>query len=163
MRKILKTLLLLSNFLIGSQTNLVAQVCPQKLPIPDKNFLKNVWNSDDAEIKYFKKYIGKTSEPKVLKTFSETKESCKTIHNFKNGIIYQKDICSESGADVIIYFPGYCKAELIKYVEWFFKSERNVWNKEKTIYQPKEEGYAGCYIEIKQYKKGYFIEYYCGC
>ena len=159
----LKKLFLLSYLIVGFQTNLFAQVCPKKLPIPDKAFLKNTNESNDQEVKYFEKYIGKISEPKVLKTFPEDGKRCKTIQSFKNGIVYQIDYCSESGASVVINFPGYCKAELVKYVEWFFKSEWNVWNKEKTHYQPKEDGDAGCYIDIKQNKKGYYIEYYCGC
>lgn len=142
---------------------MVAQTCTKRLPIPDKTFLKNVWNSDYAEIKYFEKYFGKTSKPKVLKVFPESKKNCMTIQSFKNGIVYQKDICSESGTEVIIAFPGYCKAELVKYIEWFFKTDWNVWNKDKTLYQPKEEGDAGCYIQIKQNKKGFYIKYFCGC
>ena len=156
-------ILILAFFGFLSQTKLVAQVCPKKLPIPDKTFLKKVLNSDNPEISYFEKYFGKISEPKVLKTFSESQESCKVIYNFKNGITYQEDVCSESGAHVIIVFPSYCKSELDKYVEWFFNTKGNVWNKNKTLYQPKEDGDAGCYIEIKQNKKGFYIEYYCGC
>ncbi len=145
------------------QIKLVAQICPKKLPIPDKIFLESVKNSDDAEVKYFKKYIGEFSKPKILKRHTETKEACETVQIFKNGIVYKKDECSETGSKVTITFPNYCKAELIKYIEWFFKSDWNVWNKNKTLYQPKEDGDAGCYIELKQNKKEFYIEYYCGC
>ena len=91
MNTALKTLVLLSYLLIGFQTNLFAQVCPKKLPVPDKDFLKSTKESDDQEVKYFEKYIGKISEPKVLKTFPEAGKRCKTIQNFKNGIVYQID------------------------------------------------------------------------
>lgn len=145
------------------QIKLVAQICAKTLPIPNKTFLESVNHSDDVEIKYLEKYIGKISKPKVLKRYTETKEACATVQVFKNGIIYKKDECSEVGSNVTITFPNYCKAEIIKYIEWFFKSDLNVWNKSKTHYQPKEYGDAGCYIEIKQNKKEFYIEYYCGC
>ena len=144
------------------QTKLVAQVCAKKLPIPDKTFFKKVTNSDKVEIEYFNKYFGRISKPKVLKNFTGSKKGCKLIYNFKNGIVYQRDECSESEIEVIIVFPGYCKTELVKYIEWFFKTEWNAWNEEKTRYQPTENGDAGCYIEIKQNKKGFYIQYICG-
>lgn len=142
------------------QNELAAQVCSKKLPIPDKTFFKNATNSDRTEIEYFEKYFGRISKPKVLK--NSTEKECKKIYNFKNGIVYKRDECSETEIEVIIVFPGYCKTELVKYVEWFLKTEWNSWNEEKTRYQPTENGDAGCYIEIKQNKKGFYIKYICG-
>ena len=150
-------------FFIGFQIKLVAQIGSKKLPFPDKTFLKSVNSSEDAEIKYFKKYIGEISKPKVVKKYIESQKACKMVYSFRNEIQYSKDECSEVGSNVTITFPNYSKDELIKYIEWFFKSESNVWNKNKSLYQPKEDGDAGCYIEIKQNKKGFYIDYYCGC
>jgi len=150
-------------FFLGFQIKLVAQIGSNKLPIPDKIFLESVNSSEDAEIIYFKKYIGEISKPKLIKRYIDSQKACKMVYSFRNGIQYTKDECSEVGSIVTITFPNYRKDELIKYIEWFFKSEWNVWNKNKSHYQPKEDGYAGCYIEIKQNKKGFYIEYYCGC
>jgi hypothetical protein len=150
-------------FLLVFQLKLIAQTNSNKLPVPSKTFLESVKFSEDSEIKYFKKYIGESSKPKVIKRYTESKEACKIIYSFNSGIIFTKDQCSEVGANVTITFPKYKKEELIKYIEWFFYSEWNAWNKNKSLYEPKEEGEAGCYIQIKQNKKGYFIEYYCGC
>ena len=159
-----KTLIKLTLFLfLVFQIELVAQENKKKLPVPDKAFLESVKNSENAEIEYFNKYFGKISKPKILKRFTESKDVCKIVYLFKNGIVYTKDECSESGSDVTIIFPNYSKSELTKYVEWFFKSDWNIWNKDKSLYQPKEDGDAGCYIEIKQNKNGYYIKYYCGC
>lgn len=150
-------------FLLGSQLKLAAQVNLNKLPVPSKLFLESVKSSEDSEIQYFKKYFSESSKPKVIKRYTESREACKIIYTFNNGIIYSKDECSEVGVEVTITFPNYSKEELIKYIEWFFNSEWNVWNKSKSLYQPKEEGDAGCYVQIKQNKIGYYIEYYCGC
>ena len=141
-------------------TKSIAQVCSKRLPIPDKRFLENTLNSDKLEIEYFQKYFGQISPPNFLKNFSETK-SCKAEYHFKNGITYQQDKCSESEIAVTITFPGYCKSELVKYVEWFLKTQWNVWNEEKTLYRPIENGSAGCYIEIKQNTKDFQIQYIC--
>jgi len=107
-------------FLLVFQLKLIAQTNSNKLPVPSKTFLESVKFSEDSEIIYFKKYIGESSKPKVIKRYSESKEACKIIYSFKNGIIYSKDECSEVGANVIITFPKYKKEELIKYIEWFF-------------------------------------------
>ena len=160
MKTIFKILLI---FFLGFQIKLVAQIGSKKLPIPDKIFLESVNSSEDAEIIYFKKYIGEISKPKLIKRYIESQKACKMVYSFRNGIQYTKDECSEVSSIVTITFPNYRKDELIKYIEWFFKSEWNVWNKNKSHYQPKEDGDAGCYIEIKQNKKGFYIEYYCGC
>ncbi len=143
------------------QTKLVAQVCAKKLPIPDKTFLNSIKNSDKAEIEYFQKYFDGRSKSKGLKNSTGNNNECKKTYNFKNGIVYKREECSQSEIEVIIFFPGYCKSELVKYVEWFFKTEWNSWNNDKTSYQPTENGDAGCYIEIKQYKKGFYIKYIC--
>ena len=137
------------------QTKLVAQVCSKKLPVPDKTFLNNIKNSDKAEIEYFEKYFGGRANS------TENNNECKKTYNFKNGIVYKREECSKSEIEGFIFFPGYCKSELVKYVEWFFKTEWNSWNNDKTSYQPTENGDAGCYIEIKQYKKGFYIKYIC--
>ena len=160
MQKKIKILVIL---FFGFQIKLSAQIGSKKLPIPDKIFLESINSPGDAEIKYLKKYIGEISMPKVIKRYSESQKACKMIYSFKNGIKYTKDECSEAGSNVKITFPNYSKEELIKYIEWFFKSEWNVWNKNKTLYQPKIDGDAGCYIEIKQNNNEYYIEYYCGC
>ena len=52
---------------IGFQVKLAAQISSKKLPVPDKIFLESVNTSEDAEINYFKKYIGETSKPIIIK------------------------------------------------------------------------------------------------
>jgi hypothetical protein len=75
----------------------------------------------------------------------------------------KRNSCSESGTEVQIIFPNYSKNEVIKFVEWFFKNDYSQWYKSKTIYQPKEDGDAGCYLEIKEFKDKIILKYFCGC
>ncbi|NMH27885.1 hypothetical protein [Flavobacterium silvaticum] len=136
----------------------------KKLPVPDKAFLKSTENSNQVEIDYFTKYIGSASKLKVIRnSYGDTTKPCEMEQRFKNGIVYH-ETCSDSGSDVKITFPSYCKEEIVKFVDWFFLNEFSIWNKSKTTYSPIEDGDAGCYLEIKQDKsKHYFLEYYCGC
>lgn len=137
-----------------SQTN--------KLPIPSNSFLEKVVHESNADEKYFEKYFGKKSERK-LKRYSDSKDICSKIIEFSKGIIYKIDSCSETGDEVEITFPNYSKKDVIQFVEWFFKTEDNIWNKTKTKYQPKEDNVAGCYLEIKELKGKIILSYYCGC
>jgi hypothetical protein len=140
--------------------SLIAQT--NKLPVPTKSFVDKVKYENDSEEKYFEKYIGKKSE-RILKRFSDSKEICSKEYEFKTGIKFKRNSCSEAGTDVEIIFSNYSTNEVIKFVDWFFKTEYNVWNKSKTNYQPKEEGDAGCYLEIKEVKGKIVLSYYCGC
>jgi len=134
-----------------------------KLPKPSGTFLKQSSNNVYSEWEYFKQYLGAIEDSAVLKNFEGTNEPCSWSQSFKTGIIYTHEECMEVGANVSITFPNYQKEELLKYIDWFHKTEDNVWNKEHTQYTPKEEG-AGCYLEIKKNKEGnYVLEYYCGC
>ncbi|MBF4517084.1 hypothetical protein IRZ71_12040 [Flavobacterium sp. ANB] len=133
-----------------------------KLPVPSKSFVEKVRYEDNFEEKYFSKYLGKKEEH-ILKRFSDSKEVCAKEYKFKTGIKLKNNSCSEAGLDVEIVFPNYSKSEVIKFVEWFFKTDDNVWNKLKTKYQPKEDEDAGCYLEIKESKGQTVLSYYCGC
>ncbi|WP_289663840.1 hypothetical protein [Flavobacterium panacagri] len=133
-----------------------------KLPIPTKAFIEKLKNKDNPEEEYFTKYLGKKSE-RILKRFNESKDFCAKEFEFKTGIKLKSDSCSETGSDVEIVFSNYAKSEVIKFVEWFFKTNDNIWNKSKTKYQRKEEGDAGCYFEIRESKNKIILSYYCGC
>jgi hypothetical protein len=133
----------------------------KKLPIPTKSFIEKTKKSEKLD-EYFTKYIGKKSEH-ILKRFSESKEVCAKEFEFKTGIKFKTNSCSEAGVEAEIMFPNYSKKEVIKFVEWFFKNDYNKWNKSKTKYQPKEDGDAGCYLEIKELKGKIILNYYCGC
>lgn len=132
-----------------------------KLPVPTKSFIEKLTNKDNPEKEYFTKYLGKKSE-RILKRFTDSKDVCSKEYEFKTGIKLKSDSCSEVGSDVEIVFPNYAKSEVIKFVEWFFKTNDNSWNESKTKYQPKEQD-AGCYFEIKESKNKIILSYYCGC
>lgn len=132
-----------------------------KLPIPTNSFITKAIKSDDSEILYFTKYIGKKSE-RVLERY-DSKSVCAKEFEFKTGIKYKTNSCNESSIEVEIIFPNYSKNDVIKFVEWFFNDGYNQWNKSKTIYQPKEEGDAGCYFEIKELKGKVILTYSCSC
>jgi hypothetical protein len=133
-----------------------------KLPIPTKSFIEKTKYQDDPGEEYFTKYLGKKSEH-VLKRFSGSKDICAIEIGFNTGIKLKKNLCSESGIEVEIIFPNYSKSDIVKFVEWFFKSDDYKWNKSKTEYQPKADGEAGCYIEIKELKNKIILSYSCGC
>lgn len=132
-----------------------------KLPVPSKSFVEKAKYEDNFEEKYFTKYLGKKSEH-ILKRFIDSKEVCAKECEFKTGIKLKTNSCSEAGLDAEIVFSNYSKNEVIKFVEWFFKTEDNAWNKSKTIYEPKEND-AGCYLEIKEIKGKILLTYFCGC
>ncbi|TGD57859.1 hypothetical protein [Flavobacterium humi] len=132
-----------------------------KLPIPTKSFLSESKKYDNADVEYFTKYLGKGSR-KILKRFDESNEICSSIYTFKNGIVVKNNSCSEAGIETQIIFKGYDKNEVVKFVEWFFKTKDNQWNKSKTKYEPFEND-AGCYFEIKTTKNQIVLHYYCGC
>ncbi|MCO5254493.1 MAG: hypothetical protein M9892_09035 [Bacteroidetes bacterium] len=140
----------------------ITTTCNKLLPKPTDDFLKTNSESDNIEIEYFEKYFGISSEKVISKSF-EDNIPCQWKQKFAEGIVYEYDDCGETGADVQITLPGYCKDELIKFIEWFHHSEENEWNKDKTHYSPKEAN-PGCYMTIKKNQKGnLMIDYYCGC
>ena len=147
-------ILLFSCLSLSGQTN--------KLPIPTKSFIEKALFSDNFEEKYFTKYLGKKSEY-VLKRFSDSKDVCAKEYEFKTGIKLKKNSCSEAGTEAEIIFPKYSKNDVITFIEWFFKNDYSKWNKSKTKYQPKEDGDAGCYIEVKELKDKIIVNYSCGC
>lgn len=150
----LAIILLFTCLTLSAQTN--------KLPIPTKSFIKKAKYQDDSEERYFSKYLGKKSEH-ILKRFSESNDVCAKECEYKTGIKLKRNSCSEAGTEVVIIFPNYSKNDVVKFVEWFFKTEYNVWNKSKTNYQPKEDGDAGCYMKIKELKGKIILSYSCGC
>lgn len=147
-------LLLFSCLTLFGQTN--------KLPIPTKSFIEKARYLGDFEEKYFTKYLGKKSQH-ILKRFNDSNDVCATVYEFKTGIKLKTNSCSEAGNEVEIIFPNYSKNDIIKFVEWFFKNDYSKWNKSKTKYQPKEDGDAGCYLEIKELKSKIILSYSCGC
>lgn len=146
--------ILFNSLTISAQTN--------KLPIPEKSFIEKAKKTDEPEEKYFTKYLGKKSE-RILKRFSDSKDVCAKEYEFKTGIKWKTNSCSEVGIEAEITFPNYSKKDIVSFVEWFFQNEDNKWNKLRTKYQPKEEGDAGCYLEIKELKGKIVLSYYCGC
>lgn len=147
-------ILLLNCFIVSGQTN--------KLPIPTKSFIQKVKYEESPEEQYFTKYLGKKSE-QILKRFSDSNDVCAKAFEFKTGIKLKTNSCSESGIEAEIIFPNYSKNDVVNFVEWFFKDEYSKWNKYKTKYQPKEDGDAGCYLEIKELKGKIILSYSCGC
>ncbi len=133
-----------------------------KLPIPTKAFIEKAKTLEDSEEKYFTKYLGKKSE-KVLQRIGKAKVVCAKECEFKTGIKMKTNTCSEVGIEAEIIFPNYSKNDVVKFVEWFFDDGYNKWNKSKTKYQPKEDGEAGCYMEIKETKGKIILSYSCGC
>ena len=133
-----------------------------KLPIPTKAFIEKAKTLGDSQEKYFTKYLGKISE-KVLKRIGNDKVVCAKEFEFKTGIKMKTNSCSEVSIEVEIIFPNYSKKDVVKFVEWFFNDKYNNWNKSKTKYQPKEDGDAGCYFEIKKLKGKIILIYSCGC
>lgn len=150
----ISAILLLKCLTFFGQTN--------KLPIPTKAFIEKAQLVVDNEEHYFTKYLGKKSEH-VLKKYTDSNEVCAKEYEFKTGIKFNRNSCSESGTEVQIIFPNYSKNEVIKFVDWFFKNDDGQWNKSKTKYQPKEDGDAGCYLEIKEFKDKIILKYSCGC
>ncbi len=153
MKKVLNILLFLISFNLFGQSN--------KLPIPSNSFLKQMKYLEDPELKYLEKHFGKGKQ-NILKRDWESKKICASVYTFNNGIIYKSNNCSESGLENEIKFIGYNKNEIVKFVEWFFKTEYKGWNKSKTIYEPIEND-AGCYFEIIETKKIVVLKYNCGC
>jgi hypothetical protein len=147
-------ILLFSFLTLSGQTN--------KLPIPTKSFIEKAKYLEDTEAIYFAKYLGKKSVH-VLKRFSDSKSVCAKEYEFNTGIKLKTNSCSESGTEVEIIFPNYSKNDVIRFIEWFFKNDFSQWNKSKTIYQPKIDGDAGCYFEIKEFKSKIILSYSCGC
>ncbi|HLN94569.1 MAG TPA: hypothetical protein VK183_02950 [Flavobacterium sp.] len=117
---------------------------------------------EHPEALYFSTYFGKGSEI-VLTRLDESKAVCAKIITYKTSIKLKWDSCSEHGTEVEIVFPNYAKTEIQKFVEWFFTSDTNVWDESKTKYQPKEDGDAGCYLEIIEEDNDVMLRYYCGC
>jgi hypothetical protein len=148
------TVILLFNCLILlGQTN--------KLPIPTNFFIKKAKKSSDTEAQYFTKYLGKKSEH-IIERY-DSKSFCSKEYEFKTGIRYKTNSCNETSIEAEIIFPNYSKIEVVKFVEWFFEDGYNKWNKSKTRYQPKEDGGAGCYFEIKELKGKIILSYSCSC
>jgi hypothetical protein len=148
------TLILLFNCLTFlGQTN--------KLPIPSKSFIEKAKKSSDMEALYFTKYLGKKSE-RVIERYDSI-SVCAKEYEFKTGIRYKTNSCNETSIEAEIIFPNYSKNDVVKFVEWFFNDGYNKWNKSKTKYQPKEEGEAGCYLEIKEFKGKIILIYSCSC
>jgi len=133
-----------------------------KLPVPSKSFIENAKYHEDPEERYFSKYLGKQSE-QIVKRYDDSKEVCAKEFKFKTGIQFKRNSCSEAGTSVVIIFPNYSKKEVLQFIDWFFKAEGSVWNKAKTKYQPKQDGDAGCYIQIKESKGKIILNYSCGC
>lgn len=148
------TILLFNCLTLLAQTN--------KLPIPTKSFIQKARLQDNSEEMYFSKYLGKKSEH-ILTRFSDSKDVCAKKCEFKTGIKLKTDSCSEAGIVAEIIFPNYSKNDVVQFVEWFFKNDYSKWNKSKTKYQPKEDGDAGCYMEIKELKGRIILSYSCGC
>lgn len=156
----MKKLIFRSLLFLFSSLSLLGQT--NKLPVPTKAFIEKAKYFSDFEEKYFTKYIGKKTE-KILKRFTDSKDICASEYEFRTGIKMKSNSCSEAGSQVEIIFPNYSKNEVVKFVEWFFKNDYSEWNKTKTNYQPKEDGDAGCYLEIKELKGKIVLSYYCGC
>lgn len=145
--------LFFSCLIIVGQTN--------KLPTPTTNFIKKAIKSSDTDELYFTKYIGKKSE-RVIERY-DSKSVCAKEIEFKTGIKYKTNSCNEMSVEVEIIFPNYSKNEVVKFVEWFYNNGYNKWNKSRTRYQPKVDGDAGCYFEIKEVKGKVILTYSCSC
>lgn len=156
----MKKATIISVFLLTNCWSVLAQA--NKLPIPSKSFIEKAQYVEDAAEKYLARYLGKKSE-RALKTFDDSKQVCAREFEFKTGIILKTNSCSESGVEAVIIFPNYSKKEVVQFVDWFFRNDYSKWNKSKTRYQPKEDGEAGCYLEIRETKGKIILNYSCGC
>lgn len=141
------------------------QTVKKKLPVPTSDFLERT-KEHDMSFTYFTTYFKPISKRKVLKRHKDCEgDDCASSWEqyFEDSILYRERDIEEIGSEITIVFPNYDKEEVVKYINWFCRSEDNKWNKDKTSYIPKEEG-AGCYYEIKlNDKKQYYIHNYCGC
>lgn len=81
--------------------------------------------------------------------------TCLWQQRFEGGIEYQYNGCGGSVAETTITFSGYNKKEVIELIDNLFKTNNNIWNREKTQYKLKDdfepkEGALTCDYEIKE-------------
>jgi hypothetical protein len=132
----------------------------KELPAPDNEFFTKYKEDNELEFRYLEEYFGKLEERQYRKD-PMIGDSVNWIQRFKGGISIDH-AGADSGTKVRIAFPGYDKAEILKFMKWFCESPDNSWDSGEEKYSP-VEGDAGCYYEIGKDTLGYFIDYYCGC
>lgn len=157
----MKTLLTILVILTCSKA--FGQGTNRQLPKPTQDLIKNE-STIDKGLNYLENSFKTVGSKMVLKTFVDCKENCTCSweQQFDSGITYKYNDCHESGFDVVISFQGYDTKDVIKLVDFLFKTDDNVWNKEKTEYKPKDGG-AGCYYKIRREEGVAILDYYCGC
>ncbi len=148
---------------IKNQINIVLFLIPllaisqNHLPKPDAAFLNRTDIKKPPIYEYFEKYIGSISgkkKQKKAKFIDSNKDFvCSWEEKFKKDIYFKFDSCSQTEIEITIDFVNYSKTEIVQLVNTFYKDQFSSWNEDKTIYQPVQEGAAGCYIEIKTINK----------
>ena len=132
-----------------------------KLIIPSDDFFKsrNTLKDtlDELTFSYLKTYY-KIKGKRHLTWYNGFRYEnwpCHWYQKFSKGIVYEYDSCITSGFVSTIIFSNVTKNDVILLVESLYKSENNEWNKEKTLYDPKQKEIR-CSHEI-QVKDGKII------
>ena len=149
-----------NNETVTKQTDSPEDALPEtkKLPVPELRA--------DAELDdygYLVKYIGDTGR-KVVKKEANGMPNVWS-QTFGKDITYEMLNGVESnGYHYRITFAGYGKDEVVRVVERFNGSEDMAWDKDETVYGPKEENALGCFYTVKQDKAGnYYMDCTCVC
>lgn len=112
-------------------------------------------------------YDSVSGKSKVVRYDYPDYSICAFDQEFSGGIHYSMEQCMEAGGvTVSLTLPKSDRKSVIKWIELIFESApldiEHGWNKEKTKFQPLDNG-VGCYFEIKETKNNTIIENYCGC
>ncbi len=134
----------------------------RRLPKPTQEQIKNELVEKGQN--YLENNFKKIGDKVIFDTYEACNGDCicSWEQQFGKGIKYKHDSCNENGFLVTITFQGYDTSEIIRLVDTLFKTKGNVWNKEKTKYEPKEDE-PGCFYEIRQEKGVAILEYVCTC
>ncbi len=107
-----------------------------------------------------KNYLADSQQDSLSFIAEDAENPCGFYHEFKNGIQYTMNQCSEEGGFTEHYsFPKTDRKVMKAFIQKLFYQEENVWTDENT-YAP--DG-AGCYYQIMEKANRTEIEVYCGC
>jgi hypothetical protein len=159
----MKNLLILIVLLVCLHHETLSQT-KQRLPKPTKAQAADDRIIDKGFI-YLEANFKKEGEKETLQTFTNCKENCicSWEQQFQHGITYTFNNCHENGFDIKITFQHHDSAEIIKLVNTLFKTDKNEWNSEMTIYGPKKEGAVECHFKISKENDVSVLQYYCAC
>lgn len=158
MKKIYTVTLLLLTIGIKAQTF--------ELPYPDTLKIEKQIKETDYQHSSLYYYLlnnfGKVGLKDSVRFLSQTNQYCAYKQYFNHDISLRTHTCEEVGRDERIVFPKIESKALHPLIEAFFKTNDNSWQTDE-YYGPKEDGEAGCYINIIQNENSTVLDYYCGC